>query len=192
MKLADLPSMLVERTEPGPGGLQVHGRFDRLEGVGQSGKLRLCRGEYVWVDLAIVDRSTRTVLVTDARDPDVAKLRVGERYTWFHDYWQAPFVEAIADESNEWRRFRFQATDAQYFKQGNAIGWQELGGRLPDGAVPLNVKPGGWDHEHYELCSKHIDAMNPIGYTDAEGHFLCSTCYERYGASHDVSFQLGA
>ena len=132
------------------------------------------------------------MLVTNARDPDIAKSVVGKRYTWFHDYWQTPFVEAIADPATKWQRFTFQATDAQYFRMGNTIGWQQVGGKLPDGAAPLEVKSGGWDHEHCDLCSDHIDANNPIGYTDPDGHFLCSECYDKYGATHDVSFQLGA
>jgi hypothetical protein len=116
----------------------------------------------------------------------------GERYIWFDGYWQMPFVEALADETNEWRQFTFQATDAQYFRQGNGIGWQQVGGRLPEGAIPMDVKPGGWDHEHCDLCGDHIDAKHPIGYSDSEGHFLCSSCYDKFGANHDVSFQLGA
>ncbi len=192
MKLAELPTMLVESVEIGPAGVQVHGRFDRLDGVCESGKFRLCRGQYAWADLVIEDRSTGTVVVTNARDPDVSKLRVGERYVWFHDYWQAPFVEAIADETTEWRQFKFKATDAQYFRLGNSTGWQEVGELLPEGAVLLEIKPGGWDHEHCDLCDIHIDADNPLGYVDPDGHFLCSPCYQKYGTSHDVSFQVGA
>ena len=157
----------------------------------RAGSFRLKRGQYVWADLAIVDRPSCAVLATVTYVNDVP-VRVGERYIWLDRYWQLPFVEALADEGTEWRRFLFQATDAQYFQQGNAIGWQQVGGRLPDGALPLEVQAGGWDHEHCDLCGGHIDAKNPIGYTDAEKHFLCSACYDRYGASHDVSFQLGA
>ena len=131
MTLAELPAMLVERVESGRDGIQVHGRFDRLQGVGKSGKFRLSRGEYAWADLVVQDRESGVVLVTNARDPDIAKLVVGKRYTWFHDYWQAPFVEAIADPATKWQRFTFQATDAQYFRMGNTIGWQRVGGSYP-------------------------------------------------------------
>ena len=139
----------------------------------------------------VVDRDAGAVVTTDARDPDVAKLCAGQAYTWFDDYWQAPFIEAIADETTDWRQFQFKATDAQYFRQGDSTGWQEVGGRLPEGAVPLGIKPGGWDHEHCDLCGNHIDADNPLGYTDAEGHFLCSPCYDKYGASHKRLFSTG-
>lgn len=191
MKISELPTMLVERVDDTPTGVRVYGHFDRLEGVRESGKLRIRRGEYVWVDLIIEDRGSCAVSMTDARDPDVSRLRVGERYTWLDDYWQAPLVEAIADESHQWRRFTFKASDAQYFRQGNAIGWQKAGGRIPEGAEALEVRSGGWDHEHCDLCGDHIDADSPIAYEDSDGHFLCETCYARYGAEHDVSFQLG-
>ena len=119
-------------------------------------------------------------------------MRVGERYNWLDRYWELPFVEAIADDTNEWQRFSFQATDAEYYKQGGVVGWREVGGGLPDGAESLGVKAGAWDHEHCDLCGTQINLQKPIGYRDGHGHFLCLPCFEKYGATHDVSFQLGA
>src|SRR5688500_2048479 len=98
MKLGELPAMVVERIEDDADGLRVYGRFDRLDGVAESGMFRLSRGEYAWAELVIEDQTSCSVYVTDERDPDVVKLRVGERYTWLAGHWQAPFVEAIADE----------------------------------------------------------------------------------------------
>src|SRR5687767_9285293 len=37
MKLSELPAMVVERIEDDSEGLRVHGRFDRLDGVAESG-----------------------------------------------------------------------------------------------------------------------------------------------------------
>jgi hypothetical protein len=184
--------MLVEAVEQQPDGLRISGRFDRLEGVREGGFFRLSRGKYAWANLKIVDRSACTVLVTVERDRAVAQLRIGERYSWLDDYWQAPLVEAIADETQEWRQFTFEPSDANQFRKGDAIGWQPIGQALPDGASDLGLKPGGWDHEHCGLCDRHIDSKDPIGYTDDSGHFLCSPCYTRYGAQHDVSFEVGA
>jgi hypothetical protein len=184
--------MLVETIEREPEGLRVSGRFDRLEGVRESGCFRLSRGEYAWAHLKFVDRAACTVLLTDERDQAVAQLRVGERYTWLDDYWQVPLVEAIADDTHEWRQFTFAASAATQFKKGNAIGWQPVGKALPNGATDLGIKPGGWDHEHCGVCNRHIDPDDPIGYTDDDGYFLCSPCYTKYGAHHDLSFQVGA
>lgn len=192
MKLSDLPSMTVERIERGSDGLAVEGRFDRLDGVREGGCFRLSRGVYVWANLVVSDRASGLVVVTDARDRQLAQLRVGERYTWLDDYWQMPLVEAIADEALEWQQFNFAASDAACFKQGTVIGWQQVGRDLPAGVVDLGVKSGGWDHEHCGLCDARIDESAPVGYTDNNGQFLCSECYARYGATHDVSFQVGA
>ena len=192
MKISELPAMLVDRVERGPDGLRVYGNFDRLDGVREGGCFRLSRCNYAWANLEIQDRAAGSVVVTSARDPDIALLRVGERYIWFDDYWQAPLVEAIADEATEWRQFTFEPSDAQYFRVGDSVGWQKVGGTLQEGAVALEVKPGGWDHEHCDLCGDHIDVENPVAFTNSEDHFLCSPCYNRYGATHDVSFQVGA
>jgi len=191
MKLSELPAMLIERIEQDATGTTVFGQFDRLDGVRESGCFRLARGEYAWADLTIVDRAlcSAQAVITYVDD---GRMSVGERYIWLDRYWQLPFVEAVADEANEWRQFSFQATDAQYFQQGKSIGWQQVDSEVPEGAVPTNVKIGGWDHEHCDLCGTQINAQKPIGYTDAEGHFLCARCYKKYGASHDVSFQLDA
>jgi hypothetical protein len=192
VRLSELPGMLVETIVQDPGGIRISGRFDRLEGVREGGCFRLRRGEYAWAHLTIVDRSACTVLVTASRDRAVAQLRIGERYTWLHDYWQMPLVEAIADETQKWRQFTFEPSDAIRFKKGDAVGWQPVGQALPDDATEVGPMPGGWDHEHCGLCDMPIDPDAPIGYTDDDGHFLCSACYTKYGARHDVSFEVGA
>jgi hypothetical protein len=192
LKLSELPSMHVEAIRQEGDVLRITGRFDRLDGVREGGCFRLGRGQYAWANLTIADRSACIVTVTNERDPEVARLRVGQRYPWLHDYWQPPLVEAIADEAHVWRKFTFEPSDARYFKQGEAVGWQQLGRRLPSGATDLGVRPGGWDHEHCGLCDRHIDPDEPIGYTDDDGQFLCFACYMKYGAHHDVSFEVGA
>jgi hypothetical protein len=191
MKLTELPSMLVERVDEQSTGTTVHGIFDRLDGVRESGSFRLKRGEYAWAELTIVDRDSGRARAT-VTYLDELRMTAGERYIWLDTYWQLPFVEAIADERTVWRRFSFQASDAQYFRVGKAVGWQKVGAKLRADAVPMEIKPGGWDHEHCDLCGGHIDSEHPVAYEDQEGHFLCSECYETYGADHDVSFQVGA
>lgn len=192
VKLSELPSMLVERVERTFAGIRVFGLFDRLDGVREGGYFRLSRGAYAWANLGIGDRSLCMVVVTDERDSAVTELRVGERYIWLDDYWQAPLVEAIADEAHVWREFTFESSDATVFREGDVVGWQQVGRDLPSGAVALGTKPDGWDHEHCGLCGHHIDATNPVGYTDDDEQFLCRACYSRYAANHDVSFQVEA
>jgi hypothetical protein len=192
MRLSDLPTMLVERIDRTAGEMKVHGQFDRLEGVRESGYFRLERCVYAWATLRFTENTPGGVEFSDARDGDVSKLQVGQRYTWLDDYFQAPLVEAIADESTAWRPATFHPRDAQYFRQGESIGWRPVGQPIPDDAVALDVRPGGWDHEHCDLCFRQIDLQAPTYYTDPEDHLLCPNCYERYGRPHDVSFQVGS
>ena len=190
MTLVELPSMFVERIE-GTDTITIHGRFDRMDGVRNGGYFRIARGEYAWANLVVLDAAAGNVTFTGERDPDVARLRPGQRYTWLDDYWQAPLVEAIADEETRWRQVRFNPRDAAYFRQNGVVGWRPAGDPLPEGAVETYIVPDGWDHEHCDLCGQHVDPENPIGYEDDDRNFLCAECYERYAAKHDISFQVG-
>jgi hypothetical protein len=192
MTLSDLPKMMVDRIDRTADGTKVHGRFDRLAGVRENGYFRLARCSYVWASLRFNESDPGAVEFTDDRDPAVSKLLVGERYTWLDDYWNAPLVEAIADETTAWRPMTFRTTDAQWFHQGDVTGWQPIGQPLPTGAAALETQPGGWDHEHCDLCGRRIDVEASMYFTDPEDHRLCSQCYEKYGRRHDVSFQVGA
>ena len=152
--------MTVLKVERVSGVLSIDGQFDRLDGVRSGGYFRIARGEYAWAELEFVDRAQGTVRFTEERDSEVARLCVGEKYVWLDDYWQAPLVEAIADETTAWRRFAFES------------------------ASP------GWDHEHCGLCNDRIDDENPTGYADDFPHFLCKACYAKHGETHDLSFAL--
>jgi len=191
MRIDELPSMLVERVEAAKP-MTVYGRFDRLDGVRENGGyFRIARGDYIWANLTVLDASACTVTFTDERDPDVARLVAGQRYTWLDDYWKTQIVEAIADERTQWRQVRFAPRDAAYFEQNGVTGWRPAGDPLPEGAVDTKVVAGGWDHEHCDHCGDHIDGENPLYYEDGDRNFLCTRCYERYAAKHDVSFQVG-
>jgi hypothetical protein len=49
------------------------------------------------------------------------------------------------------------------------------------------VIPGGWDHEHCQLCRGHID-HGDFGYRDQDELWMCESCYNKYVKSHDLSF----
>ncbi len=183
MKVWELPSMLVLKMENDADGLIVHGRFDRLNGVGASGWFWPGPDRYVFGELTQVDRSTCVVVFRPANDrfasdneSEARGLSVGDRLPWFDDRFQVPIVQAIIDESHVWRRVNYEARDATYFRLRNAVGWQETGGKLPDGAVETGVTPEGWDHEHCTFCRESIHAGGPPGYADSEELWLCSAC----------------
>jgi len=62
------------------------------------------------------------------------------------------------------------------------VGGADLPLARPDGLIP-----GGWSHEHCELCRNHIEAGN-FGYVDRSEHWVCGACYEKYVIAHDLSF----
>ena len=47
--------------------------------------------------------------------------------------------------------------------------------------------PGGWGHEHCDLCKAHIEAGD-FGYCDPGGRWMCEKCYERYVMQRDLAF----
>jgi hypothetical protein len=51
------------------------------------------------------------------------------------------------------------------------------------------IVPGGWDHEHCELCWGKIGSGgDPEGYSNGNGHWVCSRCYKRYVDPGDLRF----
>ena len=192
-KVNELPSMTIVSIDRDTAGIVISGRFDRLDGVRKSGWFWPGPGQYLFAELTHLDSATRAVVFTLNDQAEAERLSVGDRLPWFDGLWQVPVVQAIIDESHVWRPVTFQAPDAVHFRLGDGTGWQPMGGTLPKGAVVTGVESGGWDHEHCSICDGYIDLDRPKAYTTADGHWwLCSDCYERYGKTHDVSFQLGA
>jgi ribosome-binding protein aMBF1 (putative translation factor) len=55
---------------------------------------------------------------------------------------------------------------------------------VPDEA---QVVTDGWDHEHCELCNKHID---PGDYAciNTDRLWVCLSCFDNYAKPRDLSF----
>jgi len=54
---------------------------------------------------------------------------------------------------------------------------------------PQGIVPGGWDHEHCELCNGHINPGD-TACVDRSEHWVCNTCRTRYVLPHDLSFLM--
>lgn len=112
-------------------------------------------------------------------------------------YWQAYHVWMVLDSACGWEKKRFQGADAvaaEYDAGATSIVdgrevrlWTKLelvGGRegasrrhpASDQSLPPSSErrpvPGGWGHEHCDLCKTHIEA-GEFGYCDPEGRWLC-------------------
>jgi hypothetical protein len=196
MDLSGLPQFTIEDIRGAASDPEVTlvGRLSHLRGV---------RNDTAWlyrpVGPAIIGTVARIPAVpgelVEYRTSDAAlapELRVGVVYPWIDGYWQAYHVSMVL--AGQWTLRTFAAGDARYFRLAGALGWQPAGGTLPEGAEDLGVREGGWDHEHCELCRAQIGVAGhqPDGYVDAEEHWLCRACYERYAIPRDVSFAAEA
>ena len=193
MDLSGLPQFTIDARLQSECGVVLTGHFSHLRGVRNDG------GWLYRTDAsAIVGTLARVPTVPEEsvefRSPDddmAAGLAPGETYPWIDIYWQAYHVTMIL--AGRWEPRRFAAQAAHYFRQGGVVGWQPLGGKLPDGAEDLGVREGAWDHEHCELCNAHIGGPgDPDGYVDPDEHWLCQACYDRYAVPRDVSFAAEA
>ena len=55
------------------------------------------------------------------------------------------------------------------------VKWPHAGGPVPEGCT---VEPGGWDHEHCDVCNRHINAGRTFWQTARGSCFwLCPYCY---------------
>jgi hypothetical protein len=193
MDLSGLPQFTVDARRQGEDGVVLTGHFSHLRGVRNDG------GWLYRTDApAIVGSLSRVPAApgepVEFRSPDddmAAGLAAGETYPWVDHYWQAYHVTMIL--AGRWEPRRFVAEAAHYFRQGGVVGWQPVGGAIPEGAEDLGVREGAWDHEHCELCNAHIGGPgDPDGYVDPDERWLCRACYERYAVPRDVSFAAGA
>ena len=193
MDLSGLPQFTIDAVRQDEDGVLLTGHFSRLRGVRNGGGW-LYRTDAPAIIGGLSHVPTAPGEPVEFRSPDddmAAELAPGESYPWIDEYWQAYHVTMIL--AGRWEPRRFVAEAARYFRQDGVVGWQPLGGTLPEGAKDLGVREGAWDHEHCELCNAHIGGPgNPDGYVDPDDHWLCQACYERYAVSRDLSFAAEA
>jgi hypothetical protein len=195
MDLSGLPQFTVDeiRREASAGDALITGRFSHLQGVRNDGGYLYRRpGPAIVGRLSYVPTDASETVEFWTPDLEFApELRPGSVYPWIDHYWQAYHIDMIL--AGQWEPRTFVSTPAHYFRLGGATGWQPAGDPLPEGAVDLGVREGGWEHEHCELCSARIGpADDPSGFVDPENRWLCTACYERYAVPRDVSFAAEA
>jgi hypothetical protein len=191
---------------------ELDGKFDRvIEKIDpdwfwlvSGGKDCLC------ATLRSMDQGTLTAILTC--DTDDEPTVVGKTLAYLSPYWQAYHVWMVLDPSWGWKKEQFRGADAvaQNYDAGETSVvdrrevrvWTKLelaGGRegasrhypardqsLPPSSESRSV-PGGWGHEHCDLCKSHIDP-GEFGHCDPGGRWMCTRCYERYVAQRNLSF----
>lgn len=206
----------VTRCETDPKGFttfEFEGRFDRP--VEQSGEITwfwLLIGDHaaVCMQWKSLDKETRAAVVI-AREMELPDLS-GKTLYYLSPRWNALNIWMVLDERWGWERMRFQAVDAvaedyeakevsivdgrevkkwtkleRADKRRSSERYYPVTEESPPSGADQRIIPGGWDHEHCELCHEHID-HGDFGYRDRDERWLCEKCYDRYVSSRDLSF----
>ncbi|HLZ51318.1 MAG TPA: hypothetical protein VKP61_11220 [Candidatus Acidoferrum sp.] len=191
---------------------ELDGRFDRVIHTIDPHWFWLLFDErgYVCATLQSLDHETlaATLSCNEADEPQVT----GKTLAYLSPRWQAYQVWMVLDPNWGWERRQFFGSDAvaEDYDAGKIarVGdrdvrvWTKLeivGGRAGaskhypsnDQTLPPNsgtrLVPGGWGHEHCDLCTSHIE-VGEFGHCDPNGRWICKKCYERYVVPRDLAF----
>jgi hypothetical protein len=205
----------VTRGETDPQGFttfELDGEFDRSVGrVGEITWFWLLIGDRLAVcaqwKSSGEDSCHPTLVVHEKALPEI----VGKTLYYLSPAWQAFHIWMVLDEKWGWAHVRFQAVDAvaeaflakdvsivdgrevktwtklkRADKRGFVERYAPAAEQTLSEAEP-HVVPGGWDHEHCELCRRHINPGD-FGYRDRDERWMCETCYNKYVMRRDLSF----
>jgi hypothetical protein len=206
----------VTRGEIDPQGFttfELDGEFDRIVGrVGEITWFWLLIGERAAVCAQWKSRSEDTPAATlVAHEKELPEIG-GKTLYYLSPAWEPFNIWMVLDEEWGWEHVCFQAVDAvAETYQANDVSivdgrevktWTKLqradkrtfteryapaaDGLSLSGAEP-RVVPGGWDHEHCQLCRDHID-HGDFGYRDRDELWMCENCYNKYVKRRDLSF----
>lgn len=191
---------------------ELEGQFDRIIQRSTVNWFWLLFGErdYLCVQWKSQDDATLAAVLTGCEKdvPDV----VGATLYYLSPYWQGFHVWMVLDPQWGWQRAQFEASDAvaddfesqdiaivggrevkrwtkleRVDKKGDSIRHYPANDNVPVSEPQSRVVPGGWDHEHCELCNTHIDPGD-FGYCDPDDRWMCEACYEKYVIPRDLSF----
>jgi hypothetical protein len=180
---ADLPHFTVTAVDAD----RCTGRFDVSSWVGEGwiAGLYLGGGRFLWGRFRDIDMETRTCSFYPDQAVELSVLRPGESYAFMDGYW-GKCAELVLDEARHWQRLRFKPSDMVRFRAaGGWIGTRSSPATSPGG----EIVPGGWDHEHCEICG------NKIGHGgEAEGFFsppdswVCEECHTAFVGPRSLAF----
>lgn len=192
--LDDFPHFIVSEVQPGETfpsyvSFKLVGRFDNIKDVraGRSWLLQSDRTAFIG-DLSSFGLEADSALFdgVDKRPPVE-----GAKLAYLSAYWQAHHVWMILDGGLRWEKiiFREMAAVRESFTAADGKHYTKLSKLQPGKNIPAQaeVVAGGWDHEHCELCNKHIDPGD-FAYTTRDGLWVCLSCFEKYVEPKDLSF----
>jgi hypothetical protein len=164
------------------------GRFDSSPWVGENwiAALYLGSGRFLWGRLRDIDMATRTCSFYPMRGEELSMLHPGGSYALISGAW-AEQSELVLDEARHWQRTRFAPSDMVRYRPKDG-GWMAtpLSPEAPPGG---DVIPGGWDHEHCEICWKRIGlGGEPDGFFSPPDSWVCEECYTTFIVPQSLAF----
>ncbi len=184
MTPADLPRFVVVALHQG----RCTGQFDPSPWVGENwiAGLHLGGARFLWGRFSDIDLAARTSSFTPEHPSELSALRPKEPYPFMDGYWGA-CAELVLDEARCWRRTVFQPTDMILYPGpgGTSMGTQSS----PESPQGGQVVPGGWDHEHCEICNKKIGhGGEREGYFSLPDAWVCQECYNNFVVPRSLAF----
>ena len=157
-----------------------------------------------WLSLYInLDDDVQGVVAELDPDATTAVLRVlsghlhpalvsGATFPVFDSSWADKLRLAI-DPDIRWSQMQFVVPDA-FIEPAETPGWRTWRIATPDdnGRTDGQIVPGGWDHEHCELCWQKIGSGGDRdGYVNESDQWvLRPPCYDHFIGSRDLRFVL--
>lgn len=212
-KFTVVNSARTESTEEGYLRFRFYGNFDKIETVRDGpGWLLLPKRQCLYGGFASLDLTAKTAIFNALTDED--PQITGQTLPYLYGYLQAYHVWMVVEPLWEWTEVTFTPADATAKRVpacGESIGSEPVKGWIEVKRVgdtwgrskvmpesPENsatraeansswIIPSGWDHEHCELCSAHIESGD-VGHIDSSEHWVCKSCYSKYVSRHDLSF----
>jgi hypothetical protein len=181
---ADLPHFVVAAVHED----RCTGRFAPSPWIGEGwiAGLYLGGGRFLWGRFRGVDEAKRTASFYPNQVAELSALRLEDSYPFMDGYW-GERAELVLNESRRWQPARFEPSDMVRFPAAGG-GWMAT--RSSPAAPPGGeVVPGGWDHEHCEICQKKIGCGGePDGFFSPPDSWVCEECYRSFIVPRSLAF----
>lgn len=198
--------------EQGDKRFELNGEFDRVieseMGISWFWLLTDDRAALCVQWKAVGPGTAATIVAVEKEMPEMT----GKTLYYLSPAWDPSHIWMVLDDHHVWKRApvrvsdaiaeTFTSTDLSIVDGREVKTWTILSGAdrhepaeqcpptldrtsVSDSAV--QNAPDGWDHEHCELCYKHINTGD-FGYQDKDDQWLCEKCYNEYVKPRDLSF----
>jgi hypothetical protein len=108
----------------------------------------------------------------------------GAQWEVIDGYW-GERAEIVLDMSRQWRKVRFEPSDAAEFRGAKDRWWTKAPGPKPGEGELIK---GGWDHEHCAIQWETIDERQPVAYFSEPDTWVCEDCFNKFVLPRSLSF----